>query len=764
MVEQLQPSPKQAIAFLSWFTQGAPLHLERMNSVGPESPVQKSYGQHELDSAEKFVAMNNGGEYQRNLYFLPNAEFLSGRRLKDNLSAVRFLHADLDGKDYPGTPDEQLDTIIGLLLDPKVRPKGVPKPSAVIFSGGGYQAFWRLEEPVSVEEAASMNRALLEALQGRGNTHTPTQLMRLPWTVNWLNDTKRRAGREPALSRVIDPVKLTEPPISYKLDDFKLKLEARSSQGSGNGALTAETTAIDPMPLPEDLAEILPSDPEWVGAIVDGKAPSGKLYGSRSELVFAAAIWMIGNGVAPGHVVAILKNPELGISAHVLEQPNALRYAQRQVARVMAFIAARRGDWPHVTEKGHPVESHPGNIRYALARLGVDARRNLFLAADEVTGADLDDRDLNDIADILNSRFRLELQFKAASAAIKSELVAVAHEQSYHPVVDYLDSLCWDGTPRLDTWLRDYCCAEDTALNREFGTKFLIAGVRRIREPGVKFDTMLVLEGEQGAGKSRLAAKLAVRDEWFCDSLDLKSDDKTKAELLAKAWIVECQELDGMSKTTSQSLKKFLGTRIDTYRKAYARDAQAFKRHCVIVGTTNEDAYLRDLSGNRRFWPVLVGEIDLEGFGNDVHQLWAEAAAREAKGESIVLSQELWTEAKRLQQTRMVEDAFEAVLEGWFAGRTGRVSLESVKLLLGFEGGRMSTPESQRLRAIMERLGWEAGKQRLFDLTGTSRDPRQGFARGTPKEREAEWIAKKVESGLIALVPVDAKKGDSTPF
>ena len=164
--------------------------------------------------------------------------------------------------------------------------------------------------------------------------------------------------------------------------------------------------------------------------------------------------------------------------------------------------------------------------------------------------------------------------------------IAVAHDQAYHPVIDYLDGLAWDGTPRIDTWLRDYCGAEDTELNRAFGAKLLIAGVRRIKQPGVKFDTMLVLEGPQGAGKSGLAERLAVRKEWFCGNLDLKSDDKTKAELLARAWIVECQELDGMNHTTSQSLKKFLSTDTDNYRKAYGHDARGYRRHCIIIGTT----------------------------------------------------------------------------------------------------------------------------------------------------------------------------------
>ncbi|NHX27951.1 virulence protein E, partial [Escherichia coli] len=189
-----------------------------------------------------------------------------------------------------------------------------------------------------------------------------------------------------------------------------------------------------------------------------------------------------------------------------------------------------------------------------------------------------------------------------------------------------------DGTPRIDKWLASYCGAEDNELHAEFGSKLLIAGVRRIKKPGVKFDTMLVLEGAQGAGKSQIAQRLAIRDEWFCGSLDLKSDDKTKAEMMSRAWVVECQELDGMNKTTSQSLKKFLSTAVDVFRPAYARTALEFRRHCIILGTTNELAYLRDLTGNRRIWPVTVGKIDLEQFSSDVDQLWAEAVVREEAG------------------------------------------------------------------------------------------------------------------------------------
>lgn len=762
MANHLQPDPKRAITFLSWLMQGAPLHLERMNSVGEEKPLTGLYLAGDTASAEKFVGSNNGPDRQRNIYFLPNAEFGTGKRGKNNLRAVRFLHADLDAKDYPGTPSEQLDRIVGLLLDPNVRPKTVPAPSAVIFSGGGYQAFWRLGEPISVDEAFEMNQALLEALDGKGNTCTPAQLMRLPWTVNWLNDRKREAGREPALAIAVDPVNFSEPPASYPLSDFKLKRKAKTNLSLANPKSDMpDLSGLEPLPLPDELAEIFPSDPRWIEAIVDGRNPSGKEYESRSELVIAGTIWMVGQGMEPGHILSILLDSDFAISAHVLDQSNPLRAARRQIARAIAFVAERDRGWPHADDEGRPVRNHPNNIRYALLVLGVDARFNKFTQSGEVTGQDLEDRDLNDVSEILSSLFLRKMDFSASPAAVKRELIAIAHDQSYHPVLDYLDGLEWDGTPRIDNWLRDYCGAADTELNKEFGSKLLIAGVRRIKQPGEKFDTMLVLEGKQGLGKSRLVAKLAVRDEWFCDSLDLKSDDKTKAELLASAWIVECQELDGMNKVTSQNLKKFLGTRIDKYRKAYARDAGSFKRHCIILGTTNEDTYLRDLSGNRRFWPVLVGDIDIEAFGRDVHQLWAEAVQREAAGESITLSRHLWDEAKKLQQARMVEDSFEAVLEGWFEERLGRVSLESVRLLLNIEGGDGRPGDGQRIKAIMERLGWDYGNHRLSDLAQTSRASRKGYARGTREEREVEWVAEK-RDGRVVLLP--AKKRDRPPF
>lgn len=766
MANRLHPDASQAIAFLLWLNPQAPLHLEAHESADGAKPRPKDYPVHAADAAQRFVAANNDDERRRNLYFLPNAELMSGGRAKANISGSRFLWVDLDCKDYSGSDTEQSDRILGLLSDDKLRPAGVPKPTAFWFTGGGYQAIWRMNEPVSVEDAEAFNRALLVAFQGGPGPIDAGRLLRLPGSVNWLSDRKRAAGREPAKAFLMDPVSFGATPVSYALADFRLSLskgKALTTQGQGREAIDLDS--LQPLPLPDDLGEVVPLDEVWAKVIVTGTNPPDKAYPSRSELVFATTVWLLANDAQPGHVVSILASADYGISAHVRDQPNPLRYAMRQVARAMEAIAVKGKGWPRLTQYGQPVSHAPENVRFALATLGIDVKRNLFDQCDEITGYSFDGRDTGDIAEMLCSIFERDLQFRCNVAAIRRELITLAHERAYHPVIDYLDGLVWDGVPRLDTWLRDYCEADDTDLNREFGAKFLIAGVRRIKQPGVKFDTMLVLEGRQGVGKSRLAARLAVRNEWFCGSLNLNADAKTKAELVSRAWIVECQELDGARKATLDAIKSFLATQFDVYRPAYARNAGSHPRHCVIIGTTNEDAYLRDQSGNRRYWPVRVGTIDIDRFGRDVDQLWAEAAGREQAGESIVLSSHLRKTADELQTSRMIEDPIGIVLEGAFGERTGRVSMESVKLLLGYEAGRMTASESQRIRGAMTTLGWEYGVHRLHDLGRSERTQRKGFARGASDEQKAEWIAKRIETGVIILVRVNGDRADDgSPF
>jgi len=752
MANKLKPDPQKAIEWLLWLNAGEKMYLEHISSQGAARPKGRFYQGNEAASATHFVAGNNGDDFQRNLHFVPNSEFLEGSRTKANLKAVRFLHVDLDCKDYPGTEHEQFNKITELLCEQKTRPKGVPPPTTIWFTGGGIQGLWRLAEPIDIEEAEELNRSLLVALQGGAGTHDAGRLLRLPWTTNWLNDKKRAAGRQPKLAHPLEPLNTNSPPVSYSVADFQIK-RVKREELSHSGPVSSKVTIpeFEALPLPENLSDIVPDDPIWLEAILSGNIPPGKSYVSRSEFVIATVVWLLSKGVEPGYVLSIITHPDLGISSHVLDNSSPVKYGRRQVERGFVLLETSRGGWPIVNDEGFPISNLPENIRYAFCQIGVDAQRNMFTQADEVTGYQLEERDLNEIADILCSAFSRELKFGANPAAIKRELLAIAHENQYHPVIDYLDGLEWDGVQRIDRWLIDYCGSGDTELNCEFGSKFLVAGVRRIKQPGVKFDTMLVLEGAQGAGKSQMAAMLAIRDEWFCGSLDLKSDDKTKAEMLARAWIVECPELDGLNKTNSQNLKKFLSTPIDIFRRAYARDPTAFRRHCIILGTTNEGNYLRDLTGNRRIWPVEVGKFDLTRFAADVDQLWAEAVVREREGTSIVLSKHLWGEASRIQGYRMVEDDFAEVLADNFTDRTGKVSMDSIKLLLHLDSQRMSPNDARRIKSAMQDLGWEFNSHRLHNLAGEDQRPRKGFARGVEDERTIELVAIQKLGGMAVL-------------
>ena len=313
-----------------------------MANRGKAKPKAKAFGLSDHEQTVSFVGSGNADDVQRITYFLPNAEFLEGTRKKENISAVRFLHVDLDYKEYSGEEDEQADFVIGILHEDKKRPKEVPLPSAIWETGGGCQAVWKLHEPLDIQKAEELNKALLFVPQGGPETHNADRLLRLPWTMNWLNDKKRASGREPALAWAFEPVELTKPARTYALGDFRVKVPKEAVKPSEVAVAAVE---IEPLPLPEHLDDVLPSDPKWVEAITSGNNPPGTTYPSRSELLFAAVIWMLCKGMQPGHVLSIIVSPEIVISAHVLENPNLLAYGNRQVVayniRAMAVIEER---------------------------------------------------------------------------------------------------------------------------------------------------------------------------------------------------------------------------------------------------------------------------------------------------------------------------------------------------------------------------------------------------------------------------------------
>lgn len=260
-------------------------------------------------------------------------------------------------------------------------------------------------------------------------------------------------------------------------------------------------------------------------------------------------------------------------------------------------------------------------------------------------------------------RVYLEKVYKIWSPSkLNDALAAVSRERSFHPIRDYLEKELpeWDGLPRLEELLIDYLGAEDSPYTRAVTRKTLVAAIDRVYRPGSKFDYMLILSGPQGKGKSTLFARLG--GKWFNDSLTMADmRDKTGAEKLQGYWILEVGELAGIRKAEIEAVKSFLSRQHDVYRPSYGRRTVEHPRQCVIVGSTNNDTFLRDSTGNRRFWPVKVTGVEpnkapwnIDGWIVDM--IWAEALECWKAGEDLFLTGDVAEVAYEKQKETLETD------------------------------------------------------------------------------------------------------------
>jgi putative DNA primase/helicase len=214
---------------------------------------------------------------------------------------------------------------------------------------------------------------------------------------------------------------------------------------------------------------------------------------------------------------------------------------------------------------------------------------------------------------------------RATDRDLNDAIDHAADRQAFHPVRDYLLSLRWDGKARVRTLFVDFLGAENTAYHREVCYLTLVGAVTRIFEPGHKFDYMPVLEGAQGKRKSAFIETLA-RGIWFREMGDI-NDKNRSIESMSGAWLLEFAELHQIGRSEVNKIKEFLTVKSETSRMAFERNTRTFQRQCVFFGTTNDREYLRDNTGNRRFWPVMctIEEINIEKLERVVDQVWAEA-------------------------------------------------------------------------------------------------------------------------------------------
>lgn len=284
-------------------------------------------------------------------------------------------------------------------------------------------------------------------------------------------------------------------------------------------------------------------------------------------------------------------------------------------------------------------------------------------------------------------------------------LACAAKQNPVDEVRDYFEHLEWDRTFRLDTWLTVYLGAEDTPFAREVGAAWLVSAAARTFDPGCKVDHVLVLEGPQGAGKSSAFEVLAGRN--FTDGLhDLKSKDA--AMELRGMLIVELSELEALKRSDIATIKAFLTRRCDRYRAPYERRVGEHPRRCIFGGSVNDATYLVDGTGNRRFWPVKCGTIDIAALERDRDQLWGEAVERFRCGEQWWLSPGVEGAAFEAQEGRRAADPWEQPVEEYLTRHPDEVRVSDLlKDALGIKAGDQNRTDQMRCAGILQRLDWE---------------------------------------------------------
>lgn len=341
-----------------------------------------------------------------------------------------------------------------------------------------------------------------------------------------------------------------------------------------------------------------------------------------------------------------------------------------------------------------------------LVGLSQFSNRVVFLkdtAYGGVKGRELTDQDDLNLKHYIASHYR----FEPGKELCYEAHAWVSHKYAFHPVRNYLDRLAWDEVPRLDEWLKSaFGAVGPNGYVEAIGRKTLTAAVARVYEPGIKFDHVLVLEGFQDKGKST-ALKMLAGKTWFTDNLgDIHQKDVV--DQMCGKWIIEIAELATFKGKDVDFLKSFITREDDRVRMPYGRRSADFPRQCIFIGSTNNDEYLVDETGNRRYWPIKINQANFKWLKNNRDQLWAEAKVRYDLGEDLFLNDELKKLAAKEQEKRFVVDEWEGEIRAYIDSMSDATKLTTIDLwksILSAEG-IPSDYDTKRIGKVLRRLGY----------------------------------------------------------
>lgn len=296
------------------------------------------------------------------------------------------------------------------------------------------------------------------------------------------------------------------------------------------------------------------------------------------------------------------------------------------------------------------------NLELALRKLGVALWYDEFAQEYTLKIGHEAPQEMNDEA-VLELRLKLQRQWELGPPRVVDWLRAIALQDRRHPMREYLDGLKWDGKPRIDAWLSTYLGAKETPYTREVGRLVLLAAVARVRQPGCKFDEMMILEGALAPLLPKVLRLLAGNGNWFADSAPIAGSGMSFNKSIIGKWIVVDTGLHELKRRDARLIHILLSSSQDRIRvtsRHLGSRLQDYPRQCILMGTTDEKRYLK--KANRRFWPVETGKLEAYRLATERNQLWAEAAQRQAAGESIRMDESLWAVAAIEQEKRRLPE------------------------------------------------------------------------------------------------------------
>lgn len=370
-------------------------------------------------------------------------------------------------------------------------------------------------------------------------------------------------------------------------------------------------------------------------------------------------------------------------------------------------------DWD-ITKKGKYLPTY-NNCMMFIDQIEVDIKYNSFASFIEINGHRYQDLDTIRMKELMR-KMKLEPSVKTIDEAVH----ATALKNKYHPVLDYLNTLEWDGTKRLNSWLTDFCGVPKCKYSEFVSRLALLAPIYRVYEPGCQYDTMIILEGDQGIGKSRLVRVLG--GDWY-KAISLLGHDHNTVQLMKSAWIIEVAELSVFAKRDIESLRAFLSNPVDSARFAYARNDVVIPRQSAFIGTINPDSngYLMDATGNRRFLPVFLSKVDIEGLSQVRDQLFAEAVSMYRDKVPIHIdNKELDDLVLQNQKAREFHDDWSNLIINYVnitkSSRDFHMTANEVFVqAIGGENKNFNKAVSIRVGNILKKLGCEAAKSQSLN-------------------------------------------------